>query len=225
MAANESDLPLQNPRSASRSIWLTLALWLVGIALQFAAPLLRDKVPLSDDLFITSILTPWWVFLQVLLLTGWLWIFRRRSAKWSERARIIFAVVSALFFMLLEPNMLTLIIAHEVPLRLNPVGANLIWSTPLFFYVLPAALVIFSWLKQPALAANCQGARAWSGLDRGFELWLYPVADPSLGSVSPPCWKRNRFLDISQGMFLLRSAAVYLKATRSPSRLWRSKIP
>ena len=45
--------------------------------------------------------------------------------------------------------MLTLIIAHEVPLRLNPVGANLIWSTPLFFYVLPAGLVIYVWLKRP----------------------------------------------------------------------------
>ena len=77
MAANENDQPSQKPRSASRGIWLTLALWLVGVALQFAAPWLRDKVPLSDDLFITSILTPWWVFLQVLLLTGWLWIFRR----------------------------------------------------------------------------------------------------------------------------------------------------
>jgi hypothetical protein len=176
MAANESDLPLQNPRSPTRSIWLTLALWLVGIALQFAAPLLRDKVPLSDDLFITSILTPWWVFLQVLLLTGWLWIFRRRSAKWSERARIIFAVVSALFFMLLEPNMLTLIIAHEVPLRLNPVGANLIWSTPLFFYVLPAALVIFSWLKNPhwlpIVRALGFGLVLIGVLNFGYILWL-----------------------------------------------------
>ena len=143
--------------------------------------MLRDKVPLSDDLFITSILTPWWVFLQVLLLTGWLWIFRRKSAKWSERAKIIFAVVSALFFMLLEPNMLTLIIAHEVPLRLNPVGANLIWSTPLFFYVLPAGLVIYVWLKRPLwlplFRALGLGLVAIGILNFGYILWLTHLWD------------------------------------------------
>ena len=151
------------------------------MGLQFAAPFLRDKVPLSDDLFITSILTPWWVFLQVLLLAGWLWIFRRRSAKWTERARIIFAVVSALFFMLPEPNMLTLIIAHEVPLSLNPVGANLIWSTPLFFYVLPAGLVIFSWLKKPnwlpLARALGLGLAIIGVLNFGYILWLTRLWD------------------------------------------------
>jgi len=181
MATNEIDQSSQKPRSASQGIWLTLALWLMGIALQFAAPSLRDKVPLSDDLFITSILTPWWVFLQILLLAGWLWTFRRRSGKWTEWARIIFAVVSALFFMLPEPNMLTLIIAHEVPLRLNPVGANLIWSTPLFFYVLPAALVIFSWLKRlrwlPLARALGLGLFMIGILNFGYILWLTRLWD------------------------------------------------
>ena len=181
MAIREIDQPSQNPRSGSRGIWLTLALWLAGVALQLAAPLLRDKVPLSDDLFITSILTPAWVFLQVLLLAGWLWIFHRKSAKWTGRARIIFALVSALFFMLLEPNMLTLIIAHEVPLSLNPVGANLIWSTPLFFYIMPAALVIFSWLKHPhwlPLARALGFGLVLIGiLNFGYILWLTRLWD------------------------------------------------
>jgi hypothetical protein len=181
MANNENDQSSQKSRSASQGAWLTPTLWLVGVALQFAAPLLRDKVPLSDDLFITSILTPWWVFLQVLLLTGWLWLFRRKSAKWTERARIIFALVSALFFMLLEPNMLTLIIAHEVPLRLNPVGASLIWSTPLFFYVLPAALVIYSWLKRPSFLPLAKalglGLVLIGVLNFGYILWLTHLWD------------------------------------------------
>ena len=181
MSAAEKVQPLQKPNSASRGIWLTLVLWFVGIALQFAAPLLRDKVPLSDDLFITSILTPWWVFLQVLLLTGWLWIFHRKSTRWSERGRIIFAVASALFFILLEPNMLTLIIAHEVPLSLNPVGANLIWSTPLFFYVLPAALVIFCWLKHPRWLPLARalglGLVIIGVLNFGYILWLTHLWD------------------------------------------------
>ena len=181
MTSNKKDLSSQKPRSGLWGFWLTLVLWLVGVGLQFAAPFLRDKVPLSDDLFITSILTPWWVFLQVLLLAGWLWIFRRRSAKWTERARIIFAVVSTLFFMLPEPNMLTLIIAHEVPLSLNPVGANLIWSTPLFFYVLPAGLVIFSWLKKPNwlpfFRALGLGLAIIGVLNFGYILWLTRLWD------------------------------------------------
>jgi hypothetical protein len=164
-------LPKNNVRSWG--FGLTLALWLVGVALQFAAPLLRDKVPLSDDLFITSILTPWWVFLQVLLLTGWLWIFRRRADKWAKRTRMVFAVVSAFFLMLLEPNMLTQIIAHEVPLSLNPVGAALIWSTPLFFYVLPATLVIFSWLTRPH----------WLPLARALGLGLVIIGILSFGYI------------------------------------------
>jgi len=116
-----------------------------------------------------------------LLLAGWLWIFRRMSERWTERSRIIFAVVSALFFMLLEPNMLTLIIAHEVPLSLNPVGANLIWSTPLFFYVLPAALVIFSWLKRPrwlpVARALGLGLVIIGILSFGYILWLTHLWD------------------------------------------------
>lgn len=181
MVTTEKDQPSQESRSGFWCSWLTLALWLVGVALQFAAPLLRDRVPLSDDLFITSILTPWWVFLQVLLLTGWLWIFRRRSVKWTERARIFFAVVSSLIFMLLEPNMLTLIIAHEVPLRLNPIGANLIWSTPLFFYFLPAALVSFSWLKRPRWLQLARalgfGLVTIGVLNFGYILWLTHLWD------------------------------------------------
>jgi len=181
MAANENERSLHKDRSSLKSIWLTLALWLAGAALQFAAPLLRDKVPLSDDLFITSMLAPWWVFLQVLLLSGWLWLFRRGSGRWTQKARVFFALVSALVFMLLEPNMLTLIIAHEVPLRLNPDGANLIWSTPLFFYFLPAGLVICSWLKRPfwlPLARALGLGLALIGiLNFGYILWLARLWD------------------------------------------------
>jgi hypothetical protein len=148
----DSLTPEQPPQKSSfitRGFWLTLVLWLAGVGLQYAAPMLRDRLPLSDDLFITSILAPWWVFMQLLLLAGWLWIFRHKAEKWSSRVRVTFAVVSALILMLLEPNLIIQIIAHEVPLSLNPERAALIWSTPLFFYLVPAGLVIFSWLKRP----------------------------------------------------------------------------
>ena len=173
MDLEESNQVSPKNKVGSNRPWLTLALWLLGVALQFAAPLLRDQVPLSDDLFVSSILTPWWVFLQVLLLAGWLSIFRRKSVKWTERTKIFFAVISALVLMLLEPNMLTLIIAHEVPLRLNPVGANLIWSTPLFFYVLPAGLVIYTWLKRPH----------WLTLGRALGLGLVLIGILNFGYI------------------------------------------
>jgi hypothetical protein len=165
--------PSQKKPLFSRSFWITATLWAAGVGLEYASPLLRDKVPLSDDLFITSFVTPWWVFIQVLLLAGWLWIFRRKAEKWAQSPRLIFAVVSALILMLLEPNMLTLIIAHEVPLSQNPVGAALIWSTPLFFYVVPAGLVIFSWLKRPQ----------WLPVSRALGLGLVIIGMSSFGYI------------------------------------------
>jgi hypothetical protein len=77
--------------------------------------------------------------------------------------------------------MLTLIIAHEVPLSLNPVGAALIWSTPLFFYLLPAALVIFSWLKRPLWLPLARalglGLVIIGVLGFGYILWLTHLWD------------------------------------------------
>jgi hypothetical protein len=143
------------------------------VGLQFAAPMLRDRLPLSDDLFITSILSPWCVFMQLALLAGWLWVFRRKSERWSSRVRVSFAVASALILMLLEPNLLTQIIAHEVPLSLNPERAALIWSTPLFFYIVPAALVIFSWQKQPQ----------WLPFARALSLGLVIIGISNFGYI------------------------------------------
>jgi hypothetical protein len=51
----------QNPAAPASRIKpraITVALWAVGIGLQLAAPLLRDRVPLSDELFIDSMVMP-----------------------------------------------------------------------------------------------------------------------------------------------------------------------
>jgi len=138
-------------QSAARSksgAALTLALWAIGVGLQFAVPLLRDRVTLSDDLYVGSFLAPWWTFLQVLLLAGLLAMFRRRSEGWSNTGRITFAVVGALLFSLLESNLLTTLLGQGVPLADDPVRVALMWSTPLAFYGVPAGLVIFSWIRR-----------------------------------------------------------------------------
>lgn len=120
----------------------------MGIGLQFAAPLLRDRVPLSDELAVTSFLAPWWLFLQVLLLAGGLLVFRRFSEGWSPGARVAFGIGAASAIMLLQPELITQLVANEGPLGDNPMRVALMWSTPLAFYVIPAGLVVFSWLRR-----------------------------------------------------------------------------
>jgi len=129
---------------------LTIALWVIGVALQFAVPLVRDPTTLSDDLYVGSFLAPWWVFLQVLLLAGLLAMFRRRSEAWSNAARFTFAVAGVFLFALLEPNLMTALLDRGTPLVEDPVRIALMWSTPLAFYVVPAGLVVFSWLRRDA---------------------------------------------------------------------------
>lgn len=129
---------------------LTLGLWALGIGLQFAVPLLRDRVSLSDDLFVTSFLAPWWVFAQVALLAGLLALMRRPLRTWSGSARLAVGIASALVFALLEPSLLSTLIDPSVPLAQDPVRAALMWSTPLAFYLVPTALVLWAWLWQNA---------------------------------------------------------------------------
>ena len=85
-------------RDGGKGSVLTIGIWVVGVGLQFAAPLLRDRVPLSDDLFIGSILAPWWSFGQVLLLAGFLTLFRRPTNDWGSAARAVFASAAAAAF-------------------------------------------------------------------------------------------------------------------------------
>jgi len=131
-----------------RGAWLTAALWAAGVGLQFAAPLLRDRVPLSDDLLIGSFLAPWWMFAQVALLAGVLALFGRLTAEWSGGARTMFAIAAALLVALLNPQLITQLIDPSARISDDPVSLALLWSMPLAFFVVPAGLVIYSWLKR-----------------------------------------------------------------------------
>lgn len=155
---------------------VTAAIWAVGVGLQFAAPLLRDRVPLSDDLFIGSFLAPWWSFGQVMLFAGVLALFRRAADGWSRGGRMGFAIAGAALFSLLQPELITQIVGNEVPLSDNPVRVALLWSTPLAFYVMPAALVAYSWLKRGAqltlLRALGIGLVVIGVINFAYILWL-----------------------------------------------------
>jgi hypothetical protein len=173
----QSETAAGHTAASRRGRWITAALWAIGIALQFAAPLLRDRVPLSDDLLITSMLAPWWLFLQVCMLAGLLKLFRARAEAWGDGVRVAFALAAALILMLLQPDLLTQVFASgNVPLSQNPARVALLWSTPLAFYVVPAAIVVVAWLRRgrpfSALRALGWGLVSIGVLSFPYILWL-----------------------------------------------------
>jgi hypothetical protein len=68
------------------------------------------------------------------------------------------------------------VIEYGTPLNASPVRTALLWSTPLAFYLLPAALVIFSWLRRDRrytlLRALGIGLLSIGILNFPFILWL-----------------------------------------------------
>jgi len=142
----EADVKSPRARAFARAHALTGAVWAAGIALQLAASLMRDRVPLSDDLFITSMIAPAWSFLQVCLLAGALRLTRRRAEPWSTPTRVAISVGAAIVFMLLQPGIISMLLAG--PAAFSPtdkVALALLWSTPLALYVVPAGIVVWAW--------------------------------------------------------------------------------
>jgi hypothetical protein len=121
-------------------IFLTAAIWILGVGLQFAAPLLRDRVPLSDDLLVGSFVNPLWLFGQVLLLAGVLTLVRKAADGWATGRRARFAIAMAILCSVPQPDLITQLLGRDVPLAANPLRVALLWSTPLAFYVIPPRL-------------------------------------------------------------------------------------
>jgi len=173
----EADVELSRARAFTRAHALTGAIWVVGIGLQLAASLVRDRLPLSDDLFITSMIAPAWTFLQVCLLAGALRLARRRAEPWSTRMRVVFGVGAAVVFMLLQPGIISLLLAG--PAAFNPadkVALALLWSTPLALYIVPAAIVVWAWVQRDGRVslprALGYGLVAQGVLNFAFIAWL-----------------------------------------------------
>jgi hypothetical protein len=170
-----------NANSRPRARWLTPALWAAGVGLQFAAPLLRDRVPLSDDLFIGSMLAPWMIFAQVVVLAAVLALTRGPSRRWSRTARTVFAVAIATLLIFAQPDLIMRLAGAGAPLGEDPVAVALAWSGPLAFYVLPAALVVWAWLwddpRLSLLRALGAGLVVIGILNFPFILWLTHLWD------------------------------------------------
>ena len=173
----EADVESSRIRAFARTHALTGAIWAAGIALQLTGSLLRDRLPLSDDLFITSMIAPAWTFLQVCLLAGALRLARRRAESWSTRMRVVFGVGAAVAFMLLQPGIISLLLAG--PVAFNPadrVALALLWSTPLALYIVPAAIVVWAWVQRDGRVSLPQalgyGLVAQGVLNFAFIAWL-----------------------------------------------------
>jgi hypothetical protein len=171
MPAGEAKTP--DPRAHA----MTIAVWIVGVGLQLGAPLLRDRVPLSDDLFITSMVAPAWTFLQVCLLAGALRLMRRRTESWSVRRRAVAGAGVAVAFMLLQPGFVSLAMTAGAGFDWSDgVSVALLWSTPLALYVVPAGIVVWVWARGDGRVslprALGYGLVAQGVLNLGFILWL-----------------------------------------------------
>ena len=185
---SEPEVEWPRVRAFARAHALTGAIWATGIALQLSASLLRERIAFSNDLYLTSLIAPGWTFLQVCLLAGALRLARRRAEPWSTRMRVVFGITAAVVFMLLQPGILSLLLAG--PAGFNPadkVALALLWSTPLALYLAPAAIVVWAWTWRDGRVslprALGYGLVAQGVLNFAFIMWLNHLWVVNTGSV------------------------------------------
>jgi hypothetical protein len=95
---------------------------------------------------------------------------------------VAFGIGAATVLMMLQPEVITQIVGQDVPLSDNPMRVALIWSTPLALYVIPAGLVVFSWLRRDGGGMSMPRALAWGlvaigVLNFAYILWLTHLWD------------------------------------------------
>lgn len=169
---NERGAPVTDPgidadhAPRTRDVAITSLTWaLAGALVLVVAPAIRSQVPLSDELDLGSLLLPWWSLLQIAVLALVLRALRKRSLSWSTARRAWTGTTLAALVFLLSPSVLSLLssVLGDDLARLgrDQVQVALLWSTPLLFYVIPAALVVYMWSKNERFTvARSVGAAA-----------------------------------------------------------------
>lgn len=170
--------PAKDGREVRKRRLVTATLLFAAFVLQFAAPLLRDRVPLSDELFIDSMLIPVWTAAQLALLAGVLRLAGRWARSWTPVARITLAVIAALAVMVLQPFFVqALFFRGSITFNWNdPLAVALLWSVPAFLWAVPAGLLVAAWLRSGG-AGGVMRSLAWAevalaALNLPFILWL-----------------------------------------------------
>ena len=128
--------------------WITITIWVMGIALQIARKWLCTLFNLNTEWFMMSIMGPLWSFMLVCLLAGFLRAFRRPAEKWSNFGRVAFAFVATL---VLSIPQVDLIMALREGWSFSYLIRTMRLVFPLYtalaFFFVPAAIVVFSWLR------------------------------------------------------------------------------
>jgi hypothetical protein len=138
--------------------WLTLLIWALGFGLQFSKSWMNQVFGLNTELFVFSVMGPLWAFLLVCGLAGLLGVFYRPAEKWSGLWRGVFVLFFTLLLAL--PQYDFIMVFREggsFPPRIDAGRQVFLMAIPLVFYLLPAAVVVFAWLRRSRLLT---GARA-----------------------------------------------------------------
>jgi hypothetical protein len=147
-------------RSPSLGKAFTITIWVIGLALQFARPWVNAVFRLNTEMFMASVMGPLWAFMLVCLLAGLLRVLRRATEKWRPPWRVAFALVFTLVLALPQIDLIMLFRESDrFPHYIDPARLILLWTTPLVFYALPAAVVVASWLRhnRPVSTARALG--------------------------------------------------------------------
>ncbi len=134
--------------------WTTIAIWAVGITFLLARPWFSTFFGLNTDSFMFSVMGPIWAFILVCLLALLLQLFRKPAEKWRSFWRIVFALVCALVLILPQADLIMVYReSGQFPHYIDPLRYILLWVTPLTFYVVPAGIVVASWLQHNRLVS------------------------------------------------------------------------
>jgi len=122
-----------------------------------------------------------WAFFLVSLLAFFLRIFRKVAEKWSTPRRVLFSLGAAFLLMLPQADLIMLFgesgrLLHYI----DPFRYILLWVTPLTFYLIPAAIVVWAWLTHNRLVSTMRAlglALVFIGvIFVPFGLWLNKMA-------------------------------------------------
>ncbi|MDY0087514.1 MAG: hypothetical protein RBS78_03045 [Coriobacteriia bacterium] len=133
----------------------TVLMWATGLALVAGvAPLVRVRVPLSDELDLAALVMPVCSFLQIVVVAAFLRVGSPSARRWSIGHRAWFAVAAVAAGLLLGPSTLSLLgyLLFGPGLSVlwrDPLQVQLLWSVPAMLYVPAAATLAVLWVRDP----------------------------------------------------------------------------
>jgi hypothetical protein len=146
---------INETRRSNSGRWVTVIIWVSGIVLLFTKPWLVTQFSLNTDSYMFTFLGPLWAFFLVCLLAVFLRIFRKIAEQWSTNRRVFFSVVAALILMLPQADLIMLFRESGRLLHyIDPFRYILLWVTPLTFYLIPSAIVVWGWITHNRLVST-----------------------------------------------------------------------